>query len=112
MSSLLDDFLRRHRMTEVSNLSGHLDDQTRLEFFEHWSQIVDWVPHDERYVESEQAQHAPIFTRVGLTDAALSVLAEGGTAVLTDDFDLYDHLSRRGLDVLNFSHLRPLAWRP
>ena len=31
--------------------------------------------------------------------------------VLTDDFDLDSFLSKRGVDVLNFNHIRPLGWR-
>jgi hypothetical protein len=48
------------------------------------------------------------FNRLGITDAAISTVC-ANVLVLTDDFDLYDSLGRRGIDAINFNHLR--EWR-
>ncbi len=63
-----------------------------------------WIP------SARAAQGAP-YESLGLTDAAIMALArEHKCSVLTADFDLYRALSRVGIPVLNFAHLRELSW--
>jgi len=97
-------------MTEVSNLAGALDQGSRHELFTYWRDVAGATLSDERYIESEAARQAPSFPRLGITDAAIEVLAGRGTGVLTDDLPLYVQLSEQGRHVLNFTHLRALAW--
>ena len=115
---ILDAFLSQFQrivttpnvMTEVSNLAGALDQGSRREFFAHWRDVAGAALADERYVESEAARQAPSFPRLGITDAAIEVLAGRGNGILTDDLPLYVQLSEHGRHVLNFTHLRALAW--
>jgi hypothetical protein len=99
-------------MTEVSNLAGALDQGSRHEIFTYWRDVAGATLSDERYIESGAARQAPSFPRLGITDAAIEVLAGGGTGILTDDLPLYVQLSEQGRHVLNFTHLRALAWEP
>jgi uncharacterized protein YaiI (UPF0178 family) len=53
----------------------------------------------------------PVFTRLGLADAAIAAVCEKNILVLTADVQLEVALTSRGLDALNFNHVRPLGWR-
>ena len=66
---------------------------------------------EERYEESRNVVKDACFERLGLTDAAIALLCGQRTLMLTDDLDLYDTLSRRGVDAVNFNHIRHWAWR-
>jgi len=96
-------------LTEVSNLLGQTDEKAR------WA-LLAWlgsrVPAlDEHYVPSHQAVEAPEFSRLGLADASILSCSTQGMTVLTDDVHLYLALQRRGVEVINFNHLRERAWR-
>jgi hypothetical protein len=66
-------------------------------------EIMEELHEPSRVVVRDQA-----FCRLGITDAAISTVC-ANVLVLTDDFDLYDSLGRRGIDAINFNHLR--QWR-
>jgi hypothetical protein len=65
---------------------------------------------DEHYVAHEEATAISCFIRLGLTDAGIAHLVTGKYPVVTTDLDLYLHLSRNGVDVINFNHFRPFGW--
>jgi|YNPMSStandDraft_1061717.scaffolds.fasta_scaffold10166_2 hypothetical protein len=46
-----------------------------------------------------------------MTDATIATLAARPVLVLTSDLDLWLTLERRGVDCINFNHLRPFGWR-
>jgi len=50
------------------------------------------------------------FRKFGLTDAAITAIAARNYLVLTIDFPLAGHLESRGIDVINFNHLRPISF--
>jgi len=91
-------------LTEVSNLLGHKDEV-----------LLAWLgsriaAFDEHYVTSREAVEAAEFSRLGLTDAAILSCATQDLTVLTDDIHLYLALERRGVEVINFHHLREASW--
>ncbi len=96
-----------HILTEVSNLtslSGH-------EFASCRALMKDFVEVTEELFELSRVvvqDHA--FPRLGLTDAAIAKLGTN-VLVVTDDFDLYRALPARGIDTINFSHMRSVGWR-
>jgi rRNA-processing protein FCF1 len=65
---------------------------------------------EERYDESRELVRDVSFERLGLTDAAITTLCHGNVLVLTSDLDLWNALQKRGVDSLNFNHVRPLGW--
>jgi rRNA-processing protein FCF1 len=90
--------------TEVSNLIGVLKDDHLIKArtilaggFEAWTEV---------YFKSVAAKDIPEYMRLGLTDAAILLSVSRETEVLTDDFDLYRVLTKRGIIVTNFTHLR------
>lgn len=91
-------------LTEVSNLSGELQDQTRFAYYESFTRNL--ILLNERYIRSAEAAQTPIFRAVGLTDAGVGLLAQEGLLVLTEDLTLYRHMLTSGIDALNFNHLR------
>jgi rRNA-processing protein FCF1 len=95
-------------LTEVSNLSGQLGEPMRSAYFEMFSRWLCLL--DERYTASSLSAQAEHFVSLGLTDAGILGLATSGLLVLTEDFRLAQRLQKIGADVINFNHLRPLAW--
>jgi hypothetical protein len=95
-------------LTEVSNFVGQLENPARKQCFELLSNIIAVV--EERFIASEDATADRTFLRLGLTDATISRLADSPFPVLTTDFDLWRSLSDRGIDALNFNHIRAQAW--
>jgi hypothetical protein len=52
------------------------------------------------------------FEDLGLADAGISLLSRRlGFLVLTDDLNLHLALAKRGVDTLNFNHIRTANWR-
>jgi rRNA-processing protein FCF1 len=95
-------------LTEVSNLLGYTDDRTRQELL---SWLKSRVPSfDERFVPSHEAVEAVEFSRLGLTDATILSCPTQDLTVLTDDIHLYLALQKKGVEVINFNHLREGSW--
>ena len=115
---LLDEVLRRFKrivttpnvVTEVSNMIAQIggeETETKLRMV--LGGLVEAL--DEKYVLSVEASKVKEFRRLGLTDAALLLLAERNHhLVLTDDRHLYTALQRKGVAAINFHHLRDAAW--
>ena len=93
-------------LSEVSNLSQHWAEPSRAGYSYTFANRI--AELSEQYVVSADAASLPCFPKVGLTDSGIVRLANDGYLVLTDDFELYGRLSKAGIDVLNFSHLRPI----
>lgn len=90
--------------TEVSNLLGVLSGDHLIRARKIlYNYIGTWT---EVYVESNRAKVVPEYTRLGLTDAAILLIASHEMEVLTDDFDLYSALLKRGIKATNFTHIR------
>ena len=51
-----------------------------------------------------------MFARLGLTDAAISLVCVRGILVLTADAALHLAIQHRGGDALNFNHVRSVDW--
>src|ERR1035437_820999 len=65
---------------------------------------------EESYDTSRLLVGDPAFKRLGLTDAAIATVCSRGVLVLTADAELHVALQERGIDALNFNHIRPLGW--
>ncbi|MBM4257679.1 MAG: hypothetical protein FJ147_17530 [Deltaproteobacteria bacterium] len=99
-------------LTEVSNLSGQLPEQTkeplRSAYFKKFAEQLTVL--DEHYLQSRQVAGDTHFLKLGLTDVAIYQLAKGKYLVLTDDFRLSQILTKENVDCINFNHIRPLGW--
>jgi predicted nucleic acid-binding protein len=95
-------------LTEVSNLLGQTDERTGAALLAVLGTLV--RDSEERYVESVEAVGTLEFLRRGLTDASILALPMEELAVLTDDVHLYLALQAKGVEVINFNHLREGVW--
>lgn len=95
-------------LSEVNSLSGQMGEPAKTEYFKEFARGIGAL--DERYVMSDTASKIDEFPRLGLTDSGIMLLADGSFLVLTDDFKLTQFLQKAGIDVLNFNHIRLIAW--
>lgn len=97
-----------HVLTEVSNLSGRLPDAVLQQFRILFRGVTERL-HEELPMSAEVCRN-PDFIRFGVTDTAISMVARSKFLVLTDDVALYGLLRKRGVDVVNFNHVRMLMF--
>ncbi len=96
-----------HVLTEVSNLARLREPElgTLRSIFLRLAERS-----KEVYQASELVMTDRAFGRLGLTDAAILMAAASGCLVLTADLDLHVELAGRGLDAINFNHIRTYTW--
>lgn len=97
-----------HVLTEVSNLATSLPEHVRGEYFS--SLPAEFEPYCEEPVAFAHIRKIPAFVKFGITDSAISLISRNKYLVLTDDFALANFLRTQRQDVVNFSHLRQMAW--
>lgn len=97
-----------HILTEVSNLSGQLDKRIKPMFFKKFADRIDIL--EEKYICSKQICRHHSFQQFGLTDSAITDLAQNQYLVLTDDLPLSTYLQNHKIDVINFNHIRTFNW--
>src|SRR5262249_40560701 len=95
-------------LTEVSNLSSQLNENAKTPYFQLFAERINEM--EENYIASANAAAQEKFPKIGLTDAGIFELSENQYLVLTDDFRLSQSLQSRGIDVINFNHVRILGW--
>jgi hypothetical protein len=93
-----------HVLTEVSNLANSLPKWVKDDWSEHFSRQTEII--SEEWTPAATIATGD-FMWLGLTDAALGVLATTHV-ILTLDFPLSNSLESRGLNVINFTRLRSL----
>jgi hypothetical protein len=92
------------QVSDLTDLHGPELDRVRAVF----RRFVEEV--EEHWDASREIVTDPIFTRLGLTDAAIARVCSQGVLVLTADSGLQLALQDRGLDAVNFNHIRGLGW--
>ena len=95
-------------LTEVSNLSGQLPENLRAFFWEDFAGRM--IDLQESYTPSTTISASPHFTKFGLTDSGIVGLVKHKYLVLTDDLKLAAYLQNLDIDVINFNHIRAIAW--
>lgn len=116
---LLDGLLRRYEailttpnvLTEVTNLAMQIGGPAKEELPALLAVLLQRGVFEEHVVESVEASRVEEFRRIGLTDSGIVLLAGKKWTVLTDDLPLYLALQVRGLDAINFHHLRERMWQ-
>jgi hypothetical protein len=93
-----------HVLTEVSNLANSLPENRKNTWVAHFSRHIQVIKED--FVSAAAIASGPLM-HLGLTDAGLAALASDHV-ILTIDFPLSKSLESRGLNVINFTHLRSL----
>lgn len=109
----LDGFVQNiytvpHVWAEVSNLTD-LPGPERREVRRVVRETISMFKEIE--MPSSIAASDSLFEHLGLSDAAISAAAQANNCgVLTDDLDLYLRLSQKGVNAINFAHLRAQNW--
>lgn len=98
-------------LTEVSNLAVQIGGSVKENLRVLLAALLQRGAFQEHAVESAEASRVEEFRRIGLTDAGVVLMAQKGLAVLTDDLPLYLALQRRGVEAINFNHLREKTWQ-
>lgn len=87
-------------LTEISNLS----DGISQEYFSTFAKQI--KTFNEQTIPSSNISEEPIFIKLGLTDAGISMFAKNRHLIVTVDLPLANFLETSGLPVINFNHLR------
>jgi len=95
-------------LTEVSNLANQLNEPERAQCFTFFASEIQNI--EENYCDSKLASQEPKFLTFGLTDCGIAQISQDKYLVLTDDFPLSNYLTNKGIDTLNFNHIRHLGW--
>jgi hypothetical protein len=95
-----------HILTETSNLVRSCADPMRTRLSQRLASLASDTR--EHHVPSERAFSDPRYARLGLTDAAILLLNEGGADLLTDDLDLFVAAKKAGCAATNYAHIRQL----
>ncbi len=98
-------------LTEVSNLLDQTVDRTAQALQSILAALIKTQAFDERYVRSLDSITIQEFTRLGVADSSVIFLAQEKHLVVTDDIHLYLALSHRGIETLNFNHVREAGWQ-
>jgi hypothetical protein len=93
-----------HVLAEVSNLANSLPSWRKRDWAVHFSRQIEVI--SEEWIPAQSITQNPLII-LGLTDAGLACLASTHV-ILTIDFPLSNSLESRGLNVVNFTHLRSL----
>ena len=93
-----------HVLTEVSNLANSLPKWMKEDWAGYFSKQIEVIP--EQWIPAATIAKSD-FMALGLIDAALAELATTHV-ILTLDFPLSNWLESRGLNVINFTHLRSI----
>jgi rRNA-processing protein FCF1 len=96
-------------LTEVCNLAAPLNRQVKNSLFQAFRMYI--LDLDEKYISSKEGGTDEMFNRFGLTDSVIRKLAGQGYLILTQDLPLYLELERQRIPVINFNHVRGMAWR-
>ncbi|MBA2691281.1 MAG: hypothetical protein H0U65_02135 [Rubrobacter sp.] len=92
-----------HILAETSNFLAQLHGYAKIGCFELFARSIPALRED--YTDGAELSRQPVFVKLGITDTSI-IEAAAPYLVLTDDHRLYNFLADRGVDVLNFNHLR------
>ena len=98
-----------HILTETSNYVCQLHGQTRQTALRVFKQAVQ--SFKERRSESKKLVQTEAFFNFGLTDCAVLDLPPKKYLILSVDAALVIALQKKGVDAVNFNHLRQQSWQ-
>lgn len=98
-----------HILTETSNYIFQLQDKARQTALQAIAQAL--RTFKERRAESKKLVQSNAFLNFGLTDCAVLDLPPKSYLVLSVDAPLVIALQKKGVDAINFNHLRQAGWQ-
>ena len=94
-------------LTEVNSLANQLGEPERSKCLRTFAWLVSNI--EEEYIKSSVITNHELFSRFGLADCGIMLLAKNKYLVLTDDLKLYLQMNSLGIDAINFNNLRDLS---
>lgn len=98
-----------HVLTETTNYICELHGQARQSALQIISNAIQ--SFKERRSESKKLVKGDLFLQFGLTDSAILDLPPKKYLVLSVDGSLVSALQKKGIDAINFNHLRQYNWQ-
>jgi len=95
-------------LTEVSNFLGQLPEDVKPKHFNLFAAQISRLV--EQFYESSIISRNSDFWKFGITDCGVIEHARDSYLVLTDDLKLCNYLQHKGIDAVNFTHLRFFNW--
>lgn len=87
-------------------MANQLGEPERRECLNILAELISQIT--EEYIDSKLVKQHPEFSRFGLTDCGIMILAKDKYLVLTEDLKLHLYLKAYGVDTINFNNLRSL----
>lgn len=100
-----------HILAETSNLMDTFTRQMKALPFRCLKSIIERITFLEVHLPAIQVCQLSGFERFGLSDAALVEVAREEYLILTDDLGLMNFALSQSVDVVNFNHIRDMAWQ-
>lgn len=97
-------WITTHCLAEVSNLLKQTNQRQSNELIGFLAEATS--KFKESYIKKELIFEKSFFARLGVADSGIVVKAKRVDCVFTVDFDLYNEISKKGYNVINFNHLR------
>lgn len=95
-------------MTEVNNLATCLSDSYKYRFYQIFHTLIN--KSEETYLASSTISIQDEFSVLGITDTGILSHFVKEYLLLTDDFTLSNYFASKSGDVINFNHIRAIAW--
>ena len=95
-------------LTEVNSLANQLGEPEKSRCLNIFSNFISQINFNEEYIESSIVARHNAFSRFGLTDCGIMLLAKDKYLILTDDLKLHLYMKALGIDTINFNNLRSL----
>jgi hypothetical protein len=95
-------------LTEVSNLSNGLSGKSLEKFHDSISSSLETIK--EVYITSAAITEVNGFSKYGLADSGIIAAAKDNYLVLSDDLKFTGFAAQRGIDCINFNHVRDAEW--
>lgn len=97
-----------HVLTETSNFLSQIPNGHRQEALNLFARHIQVFK--ERRPEAKQLAKSAVFFDLGLTDSAIYDLPPSKYLVLSMDAPLVLRLQKKGVDAINFNHIRQAVW--
>jgi rRNA-processing protein FCF1 len=91
-------------LTEVNGFVNQLSERERKAALRLFARQIS--EYEEHHLRSQMLGEMDCFPRLGLTDSGILQLAANQYGVITTDAGLHAALLERGIESLNFNHLR------
>lgn len=99
-----------HILAETSNLADVFNKKLKSLPFEVIKKLLEAGGFEEQQIPALQVCETSGFLRYGLTDSGLVEVARNSYLILTDDLRMANYCYEEQADVINFNHIREIAW--